>query len=172
MTEVFVGVGSNVDRYRHVSAALEALDAAFGPLSISPVYQSAAVGFDGDDFLNLVVGFNVDCRLGELAGQLRAIESANGRVRGGPRFAARTLDLDILTYGDAVGEIDGVTLPRDEILHNAFVLRPLADLAGERRHPQTGVSYAEHWAAYDQASQRLAPVTFRWRGREISIAGD
>jgi 2-amino-4-hydroxy-6-hydroxymethyldihydropteridine diphosphokinase len=96
----------------------------------------------------------------ELVAELRAIEDANGRVREGPRYSPRTLDIDILTYGNACGEIDGVQLPRQEILKNAFVLRPLADIAGNDRHPETVRPFAEHWEAYDHRRQKLWPIDF------------
>ena len=137
MPRVYLGLGSNIDRERNIRAALHALEAAFEPLLISPVYESESVGFAGSNFYNLVVGIDTDLSVGELAAFLHGIEDANGRVRGGPKFAPRTLDIDILTYGNACGEIDGVQLPRDEILKNAFVLRPLADIAPNDRHPET-----------------------------------
>lgn len=160
MPRVYLSLGSNVDREVRIRAALRALEAKFGFLWISPVYESESVGFAGSLFYNLVVGIDTDMGVGELAATLRAIEDANGRVRGGPRFAPRTLDIDILTYGNACGEIDGVRLPREEILQNAFVLRPLADLAPNDRHPETVRTFADHWEAYDHRRQKLWPIEF------------
>jgi 2-amino-4-hydroxy-6-hydroxymethyldihydropteridine diphosphokinase len=160
MPRVYLGLGSNIDRERHIRAALRALEEAFGLLLVSPVYESESVGFDGSNFYNLVVGIDTDLPVGELSTLLRGIEAANGRVRGGPRFAPRTLDIDILTYGNACGEIDGVQLPRDEILKNAFVLRPLADIAPNDRHPETVRTFLDHWEAYDHRRQKLWPIEF------------
>lgn len=160
MPRVYLGLGSNIDRDAHIRAALRALEEAFGLLLVSPVYESESVGFAGSNFYNLVVGVDTDLPVGELSTFLRGIEEANGRVRGGPKFAPRTLDIDILTYGNACGEIDGVQLPRDEILRNAFVLRPLADIAPNDRHPETVRPYLEHWEAYDQSRQKLWPIDF------------
>lgn len=160
MPRVYLSLGSNIDRERHLRAALQELEERYGPLLISTVYESEAVGFAGDNFYNLVVGLDTDLGVGELAAELRAIEAAHGRERGGPRFAPRTLDIDILTYGNACGEIDGIHLPRDEILKNAFVLRPLADIAPNDRHPETVRPYAEHWEAYDHSRQKLWPIDF------------
>lgn len=160
MPRVYLSLGSNIDRTRHIRAALRELEEHFGVLLISPVYESVAVGFEGDNFYNLVVGLDTDLSVGELSLLLRAIEDANGRVRGGPKFSARTLDIDILTYGNACGEIEGVQLPRDEVLKNAFVLRPLADIAGQDRHPATARPFAEHWDAYDQQRQKLWRIEF------------
>lgn len=167
MAQVYVSIGSNIERERHVTAALDALADRFGALAISPVYESEAVGFEGDHFLNLVVGFATGLPVGELVSVLREIENANGRVRTGQRFSGRTLDIDILTYDDCVGDIDGVSLPREEILHNAFVLLPLADIAPQQRHPQAGLCYAELWRQYSRP-QKLWPVDFSWRGEWVS----
>ena len=127
MSRVWISVGSNIDRERSVRAALWELRRLFGDLVISPVYETAAVGFDGDAFLNLVVGIETARAPGELHALLRDIEASHGRVRSAARFDARTLDLDVLTYGDAVTDEGGKQLPRDEILKYAFVLGPLAE---------------------------------------------
>ena len=170
MARVYLSLGSNINRYQNITAALEALDSAFSPLTISTIYSSEAVGFDGDNFLNLVVGFDSDLAVGELSALLRQVEYDNGRCRQGPKFSSRTLDIDILTYGDAVGSHDNVSLPRDEITKNAFVLLPLQELAPDELHPVLQVSYQELWHCYDQTSQALWPVDFEWRGEKISSA--
>ena len=158
---VFIGVGSNLDRVRHVRAGLDALAETFGKLQVSPVYESEAVGFDGSPFLNLVVGVRTDKSLAQLSRCLKAIELANGRRPDAPRFSPRTLDLDILTYGDLDHPRDGVDIPRGEILLNAFVLKPLADLAGGCRHPVDGRTYRELWQAY-RSEQKLWPFPLTW----------
>ncbi|BFM17877.1 2-amino-4-hydroxy-6-hydroxymethyldihydropteridine diphosphokinase [Maricurvus nonylphenolicus] len=168
MARVYLSLGSNIDRYRYISAALDALAQRFGELIISSVYESEAVGFEGDNFLNLVVGLDTTMELGALASLLRKIEHDNDRRRdGGPRFSARTLDIDILTYDDLLGWHDGVELPRDEILTNAFVLWPLAEVAADELHPEQKKSYGDLWQAYDR-DQLLWPVDFTWQERQIS----
>ena len=162
MATVYLSLGSNIDRNKHLGAGLDALVKAYGDLKISQVYESEAVGFDGDNFYNLVAAIETDLPVGELALQLRQIEDDNGRVRSGPKFSARTLDIDILTYGDRTGVIDGVKLPRGEILKNAFVLLPLSELAPDTLHPLEGKTYQQLWEAYDQKSQKLWPVDFDW----------
>jgi len=166
---VYISIGTNIDRERHVAAALDALQEWFGHLQISPVYESESVGFDGSPFLNLVVGVETGLTVGELSSRFKQLEADNGRRRDVPKFSARTLDLDILTYGDRTGVVDGVELPRGEILKNAFVLRPLADIAPEALHPSCGKTYRELWQAYN-TGQKLWPVDFLWRGQKISEA--
>lgn len=158
MPRVYLGLGSNIDREKNLRGAVRALEEHFGDVLVSPVYESEAVGFEGDPFYNLVVAIDTDKPVGELAAELRAIEEAWGRDRLAPKFSSRTLDIDILTWGNACGEIDGVSLPRDEILKHAFVLKPLADLAGNDRHPETVRPYAEHWEAFDHSRQPLREV--------------
>lgn len=168
-TRVYISIGTNIDRERYVTAALDALADWFGDLQISPVYESESVGFDGSPFFNLVVGVDTDLSVGELSRCFKQLEAENGRRRDVPKFSARTLDLDILTYGDRTGTIDGVELPRGEILKNAFVLRPLADIAPDAVHPVCGKRYRELWQAYN-TGQKLWPVDFTWQGRKISQA--
>ncbi|MFP5382947.1 MAG: 2-amino-4-hydroxy-6-hydroxymethyldihydropteridine diphosphokinase [Gammaproteobacteria bacterium] len=161
MTRAWLGVGSNVDRERHIRSAINALRTRFGELVISPVYDSAAVGFDGQPFLNLVVGIDTDLPVGELAQWLRALEAASGRTReAGPSFNDRTLDIDILTWGDFCGVVDGITLPRGEILRHAFVLRPLADVAPGEQHPALQRPYRDLLAERDFSAQPLHVVPF------------
>lgn len=168
MARVFLSLGSNIEHQRYITAALDALADQFGQLLISSVYESVSVGFDGDNFYNLVVGIDTERSVGELSAYLKAIEDQNGRRRDCPRFSARTLDIDILTYDNLMGTVDGILLPRQEVLENAFVLWPLAELAPDERHPIVGVGYGELWRAYDQASQSLWPISFTWRGTELS----
>lgn len=142
----WISVGSNIDRERSIRGAVDDLRAAFGPLVVSPVYETDAVGFDGDPFYNLVVGIETGQTVVEIRQTLRAIEDARGRLRESEKFAPRTLDLDLLTWGDAVGIVDGYALPRDEILKYVFVLAPLADVAPNERHPADGRTYDRLWS--------------------------
>lgn len=148
MTEVFVGIGSNVEPEKHFRAASRLLRERFGAVRLSPVYRNKAVGFEGDDFLNGVAVFATTLSVETLNEALDDIEVRCGRERGAARFSPRTLDLDLLLYGDTVSEAP-VRLPRKEILKYSFVLKPLADIAGSLRHPVTGQTYAEHWAAFE-----------------------
>lgn len=147
MTRAYVGIGSNVEPERHIVMAVQALRGRFGPITLSPIYKNQAVGFDGDDFLNGVIGLDTDLDVPALKAALDEVELACGRRRGAARFAPRTLDLDLLVYG---GKVDAAAkLPRGDVLRYAFVLKPLADIAAAERHPLTGKTYAELWAAFD-----------------------
>ena len=166
MTRIYISLGSNIERERHIRAGLDALQAEFGELEVSRVFESEAVGFAGRPFYNLVVGADTELPLAILCQRLRAVEFAHGREPDAKKFAPRTLDLDLLLYGDLVCE-DPVALPRGEILSNAFVLWPLAELASSLRHPTDGRTLGELWQAYDKASQRLSPIPFHWAACEL-----
>lgn len=158
MARVYLSLGSNIDRHRHIRNALHALSALFGHLVLSTVYESEAVGFEGDPFYNLVVGLDTDLSIAQLQAEIKRIEDENGRERGGPKYSSRTLDIDILTYGDFVGVESGVELPRDEITKNAFVLLPLSEIAADEEHPQLHRTYRSLWESYDKSSQKLWAV--------------
>ena len=155
MTQVFLGLGSNLDREKNIHAGLIALKNIFGDIVLSNVYESESVGFKGSHFYNLVVSLQTTLTIAELSEALKRIEDVNGRLRSGPKYSPRTLDIDILTYGDFVGVQAGVNLPRAEITENAFVLLPLAELAPNELHPRLKKSYADLWASYDQGAQKL-----------------
>jgi 2-amino-4-hydroxy-6-hydroxymethyldihydropteridine diphosphokinase len=155
VVNAWLSVGSNVMPRRYIELALHDLEELFGELRISPVYESEAIGVDGDNFLNLVVGINTDLSPGELVAELKRVEARHGRKRSADKFAPRTLDIDLLTYGDRVVEDGSIRLPRDEILKYAFVLLPLSEVAGDEIHPQSGRTYRQLWEAFDKREQPL-----------------
>jgi len=167
MARVYLGVGSNIERERYMVAGLDALEGLFGEMALSSVYDSAAIGFQGQPFLNMVVGVDTTLGVAELAQTLRRIEFEYGRPVNATRFSARQLDIDILLYDKLAGVVEGVELPRGEILENAFVLCPLAELLPDELHPLAGQSYGDLWRQYDKSSQSLTRVDFQWRGRRI-----
>ncbi len=159
MARAYVSIGSNVQPEPNIRSCLQVLQEYFAPLIISTIYRNKAVGFQGDDFLNLVIGFDTEQAVRPLVAQLRDIEVAHGRRRDAPKFSPRTLDLDLLLYDDLVLEAGGLQLPRDEITHYGFVLGPLAEIAGDVRHPIFGTTFAELWAAFDKV-EPMYPVCF------------
>lgn len=155
MGRAYLSVGSNMDAERWLGLAVAELRARFGKLDVSPVYRSAAVGFDGPDFLNLAVGLDSDLAPEALNDWLHALEDRHGRVRGGERYASRTLDVDIVLYDDLVLSGEGhLQVPRGELRH-AFVLKPMADIAPDVRHPVSGKTMAELWSAFPAESEPL-----------------
>src|SRR5690606_41595025 len=102
MVDVYVSAGSNIEPERNLARALELLNAQYAPLRVSPAYRNRAVGFDGEDFINLVVGFPASDPIARVREQLHTIEAQCGRPADAPKCAARTMELDILLYGDIV----------------------------------------------------------------------
>jgi 2-amino-4-hydroxy-6-hydroxymethyldihydropteridine diphosphokinase len=158
VARVYVSIGSNIERRRNVAAALHSLEHEFGELQRSTIYETQAVGFEGNPFYNLVVGFDTEQGPQDVAATLHDIETRHGRQRHAGKFSPRTLDLDLLLYDDLVVNEHNLKLPRAEILDYAFVLRPLAEIAGERRHPLAGKSFAALWEAFDASAQPMWPV--------------
>ena len=163
MPEVFVAAGSNIRPRAHLRKAVAALAAAYPGLRISRAWSNAAVGFQGDDFINLVVAFETDEPLAKVLERLKAVEEASGRERGAKRWAPRTLDLDLLLYGDLAGQFPGATLPHADLTERAYVLGPLAELAPRHRHPVLGATFGTLWKDFDRNSHVL---------REVSLDGD
>lgn len=168
MTEVYLSLGSNIQRYQHITAGLDALDQLLTNMRISTIYESHSVGFNGSNFLNLVVAGQTELSIVDLSEKLKKIEDDNGRKRNGPKFSPRTLDIDILLFGHQYGEVAGIYLPREEILHHAFVLLPLSELYPEGLHPTLQKTYEQLWREFDKTSQHLWAVEFVWRGKKVS----
>ena len=150
MARVFVSIGSNIDKEKNILSSVRALQAEFGKLRISNVYETQAVGFEGDDFHNLVVGFDSDLSPLEISEVLKQIETGHDRTRGKEQFESRTLDLDQLLYGDLVMQMEGVNVPHPDILRYNFVLRPLCEIEGEFLHPEEEKSMQELWNAFEK----------------------
>ncbi|WP_312325466.1 2-amino-4-hydroxy-6-hydroxymethyldihydropteridine diphosphokinase [Stenotrophomonas sp.] len=150
MTTVLLSLGSNLQPQQHLHAAVAVLRQRFGDIRVSPAYRTAAVGFDGPAFLNNAVALETEMPLEALDAWLHAVEDAHGRDRSGPRFSDRTLDIDVVFYGDLIVEGPGhLRIPRPELKH-AFVLKPLADIAPDFVDPVSGLTLAALWKAHKQ----------------------
>jgi 2-amino-4-hydroxy-6-hydroxymethyldihydropteridine diphosphokinase len=157
MAEVFIGIGSNVDAEDNIRAALVLLEQRFRPLRRSRAYRNPAIGFDGDPFVNMVIGFVTEDSVTEVAMALAEVENACGRERSRAKYGPRALDLDLLLYGELVTGT-GPVLPREEILERAFVLGPLAELAPDFVHPIENRRLAQLWADFAGDRSQLVPV--------------
>lgn len=164
MARVILGLGSNRERSTHINAGLKALHAQFAsdsqPIRCSRVFESAAIGFAGHDFYNCVVELQSDQSLDAINHFCKATEIQFGHSSNAAKYSPRTLDIDILLYDDWVCD-EPVVLPRGEILTNAFVLWPLAELNPDLCHPVVERSYAELWRSYS-GQQRIAPIEFEF----------
>ncbi|MFD2176393.1 2-amino-4-hydroxy-6-hydroxymethyldihydropteridine diphosphokinase [Veronia pacifica] len=157
MTQVLVSVGSNIERERHISEGLQALKELDPACRVSRVFEAVPVGFEGPNFFNLVVELNTEMSLDGITEALREIEARWGRERDAIKFRDRTLDIDLLTYGDLF-QPEGPTLPRKDVYKFAFTLWPLAELCPDQQIPGDSQTYAEAWQAFDE-EQPLWPVT-------------
>jgi 2-amino-4-hydroxy-6-hydroxymethyldihydropteridine diphosphokinase len=159
VVDAYVAAGSNVRPRENLRRALAALAADFPSLTVSRAWSNAAVGFAGDDFINLVVKFPSDLPVAALLERLKAIERAQGRESGAPKWGPRTLDLDLLLYGDLAGRHAGATLPHPDIATRAWVLGPLAELAPGLAHPACGMTIGEMWRRFDRGAHPLREST-------------
>jgi len=151
MPQVFVSGGSNINAEANIRAAVASLREEFGELAVSAVYRSPAVGFDGDDFLNLIIGFETNRSAHDCAAVMTRLEDESGRTDEQHGFTARPLDLDMVLYGDLIDDDQALRIPRDDVEKYAFVLGPLAEIAPEFTHPVYGKTMAQMWAEFDQS---------------------
>jgi len=158
MSTAYLGVGSNIEARSNIASGIAALRERFDSIRLSPAYRSAAVGFAGSDFINLVAAVETELGPLELRDYLHDLEDRHGRARNVPKFSDRTLDIDILLYDDLYLISPLLEIPRDEILTAAHVLKPLADLAPDLLHPVARLTIAELWRAFPQQQTGLAPI--------------
>jgi len=156
MATVYVGLGSNIEPEENLKLGIAELRRRYGEVDVSAVYRSAAVGFEGGDFLNLVGRFESESEPAEICQAIAAIHKLVGRDRRGGKWESRPLDIDLLLYNDRVMEEPRV--PRGDVLEYSFVLRPLAELAPDLRHPETGRTMLEHWQEFDASRHPLEAV--------------
>jgi 2-amino-4-hydroxy-6-hydroxymethyldihydropteridine diphosphokinase len=159
MHHVYLGLGSNIDARTNIPSAINHLRDRFAEVALSPMYKCPAEGFDGDDFINLAARVETGMAPLELANYLHELENRHNRNRSAPRWSSRTLDIDILLYGDLYLVSPVLEIPRNEILTAAHVLKPLADLAPDLLHPMEQVTIAKLWAQFPKKDTHLKPVT-------------
>jgi 2-amino-4-hydroxy-6-hydroxymethyldihydropteridine diphosphokinase len=158
MAQVYLGLGSNIEPDTNFRLGIAELRRRFGELELSPVYSGPAIGFESDDFLNMVVGLRTERAPEAILAEIENIHRVARRERDGAKLKPRTLDIDLLLYDDLVVDEPGRDLPRGDVLEYAFVLRPLADIAPELIHPATGRTMREHWQDFDATTQPLQRV--------------
>jgi len=151
--EVYVAAGSNIEPERRMQQAVAELARTFPGVRFSSWYRNRAVGFDGEDFINLVAGFTTAQPVHAVLARLHAIEGRCGRERDAPRWAPRSMDLDVLLYGDLVCE--ELKVPRPDLVKRAYMLGPLAEIAPQVLHPTAGLSIGELWRRFDQGAHPL-----------------
>jgi 2-amino-4-hydroxy-6-hydroxymethyldihydropteridine diphosphokinase len=162
VTDVYVAAGSNVDPARNLQTALTLLRQVYAPLRISPAYRNKAVGFSGDDFINLVVGFSTADPVAEVRRQMQLIETGCGRPPSSPKWAPRTMDLDILLYGQLLSNEPGLILPRPDLVRRPYMLKPMADIAPTVTHPTLHKTMHELWEAFDSQGHEMVELEREW----------
>jgi 2-amino-4-hydroxy-6-hydroxymethyldihydropteridine diphosphokinase len=159
MARIYIGLGSNIDPEHNIASGLSALMEHFGRLTMSATYATEPVGFEGDEFYNLVVGCNSNDDVNVVVEVLKRIESSHGRKHNEPKYSSRMLDLDLLTFDDLVLQNEKISIPRVDISKYAFVLKPLAQIAPDTRHPETGVTYKVMWDRFANSAGILRDVS-------------
>ncbi len=155
----FISIGSNINRVHNITSAINVLHRELGPLKHSSIYESTSVGFTGNEFYNLVSAFHCNEDACHIARQLKNIEDEHGRVRSANKFSSRTLDLDLLLYGQQVIQTDSLTIPHNDILNYAFVLEPLVEIAPEQQHPVNNINYAQLWSDFDKSNLQQRKIS-------------
>jgi 2-amino-4-hydroxy-6-hydroxymethyldihydropteridine diphosphokinase len=163
---IYISVGSNVDKDKYTRAGLQGMYQAFGELTLSTVFESESVGFEGNNFYNLVIKASTTLSIAQVCLVLKQIEQDNKRQRVEQKFAPRTLDLDLLLYDRQV-TTQPIELPRPEVLYNAFVLKPMAEIAANETHPIVKKTYANLWQEYDKSQQKLWAIKFEWSSASL-----
>jgi 2-amino-4-hydroxy-6-hydroxymethyldihydropteridine diphosphokinase len=158
MSRVYVAIGSNIDPEGNISKAARELRRLFPDARFSSWYRNRAVGFEGDDFVNGVVGFSTDLPLRAVIEHLHAVEALCGRPRNAPRWAPRAMDLDVLLYDNIVCAEPTMTLPRPDLLKRPYMLGPLAEIAPEIVHPTAGLTIGELWQRFDRDAHSMTRV--------------
>ena len=157
MAQVYLSIGSNIDRENNIRSCLHHLEKAFGEITLSTFYETEAIGFDGDPFINLAAGLISNLKPQEIDIQLKEIENKHLRTREGSKFSSRTLDIDLLLYDQLILQPE-MDVPRKEITKYAFVLFPLAEIAADFIHPEYQQTIASLAKQSTLNSTNLKPI--------------
>ena len=168
MTAVYVAAGSNVEPARNLARACAEITTSWPDARFSRAYSNVAVGFEGPDFINLVVGFTTSQSIDVVLARLREIETLCGRPRNAPKWASRAMDLDILLFGDRIEKTIDYTLPRPDLLKRPYMLGPMAEIAPAVMHPTAGKTIGELWAQFGGGTHVMTPVSIGGAGLRIS----
>lgn len=164
-TKIYLSLGSNIgNRQEYLQNAINLLFERIGAvLKISPVYETPALGFEGEAFLNLVVIMTTELAPAELMTELLSIEKQLGRERNsGVGYQSRTVDIDILFYGDEIIKSEDLMIPHREIQNRKFVLQPLNDIEPTKQHPGLGQSIASLLVAtIDDSLLKKTAISFQ-----------
>ncbi len=144
MITAYVGVGSNLERYRHIEAGIKELSLLGDELRLSTIYECPAQGFDSHPFLNLVVELKTSLSLEDFQQSLKEVEFRWGRDVDAKKYQDRTLDMDIILFGDVISPSSPV-VPRPDIYQYPFVIQPLYELCPELNIPGTDLSIKKVW---------------------------
>lgn len=158
MPKVYVAIGGNVDPESWLPVAARELRRRFPGLRCSACYRNPAFGFSGADFYNAVAGFDTEAAPVDVLAGLYEVEALCGRRRDDPKWASRVMDIDLLLYGDTVEETAAYRVPRPDLLRRCYMLRPLAEIAPELRHPVSGRTMADHWQELAREPHALEPL--------------
>ncbi len=158
MTLLVFCIGSNENAAVNIGRALEELEARFGRLRCSGVYRSAAVGFDGADFLNMAALAETSEAVPEVIAWLKQLELRLGRDPAKPSLSPRPIDIDVFVPGAADGAHGSLTVSHQEVLDSAFILGPLVELLPNHKLEPNGPEFSKIWREFDKSRHPLEPV--------------
>ena len=157
-SRAYLSLGSNIEPEHNLRSAIAALRERFDGVVVSAAYRFPAVGFDGPDFLNAAAAIDSDIDPFALVRWLHELERMHGRTRADVKFHSRTLDVDVVYFGELVLDGPGeLILPRPELSH-AFVLKPLAEIEPCFVDPIRGHTLQQLWDAHPQRTEDFPAV--------------
>ncbi len=154
MITAYIGVGSNLERHSHIEAGIKELSLLGSELRLSTIYECPSQGFDSHAFFNLVVEMKTSLSLEQFQYALKEAEFRWGRATDAKKYQDRTLDMDIILFGDVISAHSPV-VPRSDIYQYPFVIQPLYELCPKLQIPGTDLLIEQVWLE----SSRLGTLT-------------